>query len=149
MKFSFILVPISGISADEQAIQVACEFARRDRAKILAVHVIEVERALPLDSEQDAQIQQSEQILAHAQKIAKGTGYVVETDLLQSRVAGPAVVDEALERGVDLIVVGVPFRKHLGVFHLGSTTTYIMRNAACAVWMVREPMAGEKPGVKK
>jgi nucleotide-binding universal stress UspA family protein len=149
IKFSQILVPVSGLAIEDQAIRLACEIARRDKAKVLAVNVMEIERALPLDVEQDAQIQRAEQILDHAQKTAKVVGVAIETDLLQSRVAGPALVDEANERRVDLIVVGLPFRKRLDAFHMGATTTYILKNAASAVWLCREAApADKKPGAE-
>ena len=77
IKFSQILVPVSGLAIEDQAIRLACDIARRDKAKVLAVNVMEIERALPLDVEQDAQIQRAEQILDHAQKTAKVVGVAI------------------------------------------------------------------------
>ncbi len=144
MKFSNILVPISGISVDDEAIRIACEIAKRDKAKILAVRVIEVERGLPLDAEQSAEIQRAEKNLEQAQRAAKSAGCSIETDLLQSRAAGTALVDEAAERGVDLIIIGLPHRKKLGALYLGATTMHVLKNAASWVWLCREPEPGEK-----
>ncbi len=147
MKFSQVLVPVSGLAVDDQAIRLAGEVAKRDKAKVLAVNVIEIERALRLDSEQGAQIQRAEQILDRAQKTAKAAGIAIETDLLQSRVAGTALVDEARERGADLIVMGLPFRKRLETFQIGATAMYVLRNVACPVWLCRESAPEDKkPG---
>jgi nucleotide-binding universal stress UspA family protein len=53
-------------------------------------------------------------------------------------------VDEAIERNVNLIVMGVTYRKRFGEFYLGQTTPYVLKNAPCRVWVAREPKpAGE------
>ena len=46
----------------------------------------------------------------------------VETVLLQARDVGAALVDEASERGADLLVLGLPYRKRFGGdFAIGRT----------------------------
>lgn len=144
MKYSNILIAVSGLDVDDEAILIASDLAKRDHAKLLAVYVIEVERAMPLDAEQSVPIQRAEQILARAQNSAKRAGTTIETDLLQSRAAGPALVDEARERGVDLIIVGVPFRKRLENFYVGATASYLLKNAACRVWLCRQAAPDDK-----
>ena len=68
----------------------------------------------------------------------------LEPVLLQARDVGAALVDEATERGADLLVVGLPYRKRFGgEFAIGRTIPYILQNAPCAVWVVREPMTEE------
>jgi nucleotide-binding universal stress UspA family protein len=53
-------------------------------------------------------------------------------------------VDEASERGADLLVVGLPYRKRFGgEFAIGRTIPYILQNAPCSVWVVRDPIAEE------
>jgi nucleotide-binding universal stress UspA family protein len=64
--------------------------------------------------------------------------------LLQARDVGAALVDEASERDADLLVVGLPFRKRFGgEFAVGRTIPYVLKNAPCAVWVVREPIPEE------
>lgn len=152
MKFSKILVPIEGAPLDDEAIQYACVIARKDKAKVLVIYVIEVQRALPLDAEAAPLIQRAELALEHAENVAEEMGYQVESELLQARAAGPALVDEAIERGVDLIIMGVPYRKRLGDFSLGDTPSYVVKNAPCRVWLCRQAIGEEKeasPLVKK
>ncbi|MBI3914494.1 MAG: universal stress protein [Chloroflexi bacterium] len=149
MKYTSILVPVSGLAVNDEAIRLACELARKEKAKILAVHVIEVERGAALDAEQSAPIQRAEKILEHAQLAAKSAGGSIETDLLQSRAAGPALVDEAIERNIDLVIVGVPYRERLGNFQLGATATFLLKNAAGWVYLCREAAPGEKNSAGK
>ena len=65
----------------------------------------------------------------------------LEPVLLQARDVGAAIVDETIERGADLLVVGLPYRKRFGgEFAIGRTIPYILQNAPCAVWVVRDPI---------
>ena len=141
MKVNKVLVPVVGNSIDDEAILLACSVARRQKAKVYVIYVIEVSRALPLDAEIHADIEKGEQVLDHADRLAGDNDATVETELLQAREIGPAIVDEAVERGVDAIIIGVPYRKQFGEFTLGSTANYVLKNAPCAVWACREAVS--------
>ena len=53
--------------------------------------------------------------------------------------------DEATEREADLIICGLPFRRRFGGdFTVGRTIPYILKNAPCAVWVIREAMPEEQ-----
>ena len=137
-KFSKVLVPVRGIAPDDGAVALASQIARRDKAAVLAICVIEIQRALPLDAENETQTQQAEQVLKRAERIAKENGVKIETEVLQARTAAAALLNEAAERGVDLIVMGIPYHEPLVGVHLGSTASYIFNNARCEVWLCRE-----------
>ncbi len=62
----------------------------------------------------------------------------LEAEILRARDAGPAVVQEAVDRQVEAIVIGAPYRWHHGVFSLGHTAPYILRNAPCPVLLWRQ-----------
>jgi nucleotide-binding universal stress UspA family protein len=57
--------------------------------------------------------------------------------LLQAREAGHAIVDEAMERGVDLILMGAEHKAPLGEYQMGRLTQYVLRAAPCNVWLWR------------
>jgi len=133
VEFRRILVPVAGTEADDEAIRLACRLARRDRGKIRAVYVITLKRTLPLDAEVEPEIRHAEEILDHAESIAEEQDYEIETDLLQAREAGPTIVDEAVEREVDLILMGVTYKRRFGQFSLGSVVPYVLKNAPCRV----------------
>jgi len=138
MPFKHILVPVAGNPVDEEAIRLAIQIAKPDKAKVLAIHVIEIQRAMPVNADNLQEVTRGESILESVDKIAHAAKGEIEIELLQARSAGTALVNEALERQIDLIIVGVPYRKPLGDFILGSTTNYILKNAACRVWLCRE-----------
>jgi nucleotide-binding universal stress UspA family protein len=83
-------------------------------------------------------------VLDSAESIAEEAKMTLEPVLLQARDVGAALVDEAVERDADLIVLGVPFRTRFGGdFAIGRTIPYVLQNAPCTVWVVREPMPEE------
>ena len=138
METKKILVPISGNGADKEAIRLACTLAKKPKAKVYVVYIIEVERSLPLDAQVDSEVEKSEEILTHAEDIAADIGYDIGTDLLQAREAGPGIVNEAMEREVDLIIMGVGYKMHFGEFDLGKAIPYVLKEAPCQVLLFRE-----------
>jgi len=133
MKFQSILVPVSGTEADEETIKLACRLAKPDKAKICAINVIPIERTLPLDAEKEDEVEKAEGILDRMEVVARGQGYSIDTDLLQARGAGPTIVDEAVERDVDLVLMGVEHKRRFGQFSLGTVIPYVLKNAPCRV----------------
>ena len=138
MEFHKILVPIIGTQADEEAIRLACSLAKKTKAKVHAVYVIVVNRSVPLDAEIESEIQKAEGILDHVEGVAEEQDYEIETDVLQAREAGPAIVDEAVERDIDLILIGVTYKRRFGQFSLGSVVPYVLKNAPCRVILYQE-----------
>jgi len=140
MKLERILVTVSGKEADAEAVRLACDLARKPKAKIYVAYVIEVKRSLPLDAVIDSEIRIAEQALALAEDVASDLDYEIETDLIQGRDAGPAIVDEAMEKEVDLILMGFTYKKRFGVFSLGRVIPYVLEEAPCRVILFRLPI---------
>jgi nucleotide-binding universal stress UspA family protein len=139
VSFKSILVPVNGTESSLNAVEFACNLAKRSRARVHVVHVIEVKRSLPLDAELVGEAQAGESILAEAEAIARRLDFEVQGDLLQARDAGHAIVDEAVERQADVIVVGVPFRRPFGEFELGKVASHVLKSAHCEVILLRMP----------
>ena len=133
MEFDKILVPISGTDADEETIRLACRLAKKNKGRIWAVYVITVQRALPLDAKIEPEIQKAEDILDHIEMVAEEEDYKIEAEALQAREAGPAIIDEAVERGVGLILMGIRHKKRFGQFSLGTVVPYVLKNSPCPV----------------
>jgi nucleotide-binding universal stress UspA family protein len=138
MEFRKILVPVAGTEVDEEAIKLACRLAKKDKGKIWAVYVITVKRSLPLEAEIESEIKKAEGILDHVESVAAEQDYEVEADVIQAREVGPAIVDEAVERGTDLILMGVTYKGRLGQFSLGSVAPYVLKNAPCRIILYHE-----------
>jgi len=140
-----ILVTLAGHQVDEETIRVACRMAGKargeggkDAARIYAVHVVEVTRSLPLSAPVENQIERGEQILDAAERIAAEYDLGIETEMVQARDTGPAIVGEADEWHADVIVMGLPYKRRFGEFNLGKTAPYVLKNAPCRVMLFRE-----------
>ena len=139
LAFKTILVPVNGTEASTMAVEFACSIAKRTKGKVHVVHVIEVRRALPLDADLTDEAQQGEVFLTEAEAAAHNQDYEVEGDLLQARDAGHAIVDEAVERHADAIIIGVPFNRPFGEFELSRVPAHVLRTAQCEVVLLRMP----------
>jgi nucleotide-binding universal stress UspA family protein len=135
-----ILVPVNGNPTDDDMISLACGLAKRQRGEVIAMYVIEVKRTLPLDADLPPEASKGEQALERAEETAEELGVDLKTELLQARDVGTAIVDEAVARQADLIILGMPYRKKFGEFDLGKTAPYVLKHAPCSVWIAREPM---------
>ena len=142
--FRRAVVAVNGGSSDERIVRLVASQAARFKAQLIAVHVVEIDWTLPLDADIAGRSEDVQRVLDSAESIADQSKVTVEPVLLQARDVGAAIVDEATERGADLLVVGLPYRKRFGgEFAIGRTIPYILQNAPCAVWVVREPMPEE------
>jgi nucleotide-binding universal stress UspA family protein len=122
------------------AILLACAIAKKNKGKVYAVHVIEVKRSLPLDAELSDEANSGESLLTRAERAASEADFRIDGELLQARDAGHAIVDEAMERGVDLILMGAEHRSATGEYQMGRVTQYVVRAAPCSVWLWRLPV---------
>ena len=120
-----------------QAVALACDIAKKNKGAVYVVHVIEVDRSLPLTAEIESAEQEGEEFLVEAEKISDERDFSVEGAILHAREASPAIVDEAIERNADLIIMGTEYQQPFGEFQLGSVVQYVLKNAPCDVWVCR------------
>ncbi|MFQ5872460.1 MAG: universal stress protein [Dehalococcoidia bacterium] len=142
MEYRRILVPVDGDSADEEAIKLACNISNRSKGQVYVLYVIEVSWKLPIDAEMELEVRKAEAVLDYMESIAKQEHSTVQTEVHQARAVGTAVVEEALARRIDLIVMNTPYERRYGEFTLGSAAPYVLKNAPCHVWLYRGPMNG-------
>ena len=138
MQLRRIIVPLAGASVDTDVIRVAAALAKPAKAEILAIHVIEVRWNMPLDAVLEAETERGEILLEAAGKVASQAGGKLETELLQAREAAAAIVDTARDRNVDLIILGMPYRRRFGRTYVGRTVQAVYVAASCAVLAYRQ-----------
>ena len=142
--FKRAVVALNGGPTDARIIRLTADEARHSKSEIVAVHVVEIDWTLPLDADIAGRSEEVQRVLDTAEDIAEDYKVKVEPVLLQARDVGAAIVDETTERGADLLVVGLPYRKRFGgEFAIGRTIPYILQNAPCTVWVVRDPIPEE------
>jgi nucleotide-binding universal stress UspA family protein len=137
-------VALSGHPNGQRLIGIVADMARLHKAELIGVHVVEIDWSMPLDMDVAGRSDEIQQVLDLAEGTAEAAGVKLESVLLQARDVGAALVDEAVERDADLLVVGLAYRtKFGGDFAVGRTIPYVLKNAPCAVWVVREPIPEE------
>jgi nucleotide-binding universal stress UspA family protein len=125
-------------------LRLVLDLAKPTRADVVAVHVVEIDWTQPLDASVAEMSEEAQRVLDMAETQAERAGQELEAVLVQARDVGAALVDEAVERAADLLVVGLPYRKKFGGdFAIGRTVPYVLKNAPCVVWVSREPMLEE------
>lgn len=135
-----ILVLASGEDDDQETIIFGARLATRTKSNIVIIYVIEVDLVLPVTADLDAEVQRAEDLLRRLKSDADYNNNLIETQLLQGREKGTALVDEALTQDAEAIVVSVDYDRRLGGFEISDDTRYILEHAGCAVWLVRQPL---------
>ena len=144
IQASRILVALKDPDQVEELTALACTLAQAGGGKeILALHVIQTPRSLPLETELTAEVDAGEAMLAKAEAVAERFDLEIRTELLQAREAAPAILEEARERGIDLIILGYNRRRRFGERLLKATTLeHVVRYASCQVLLSVPPTKG-------
>jgi nucleotide-binding universal stress UspA family protein len=142
--FARAVVALNGGLSDAPILRLVLDLAKPSHAQVVAVHVVEIDWTLPLDAEVAQRSEEAQRVLDMAETQAEHAKYALEAVLVQARDVGAALVDEAVERDADLLVLGLPYRKRFGGdFAIGRAVPYVLKNAPCAVWVAREAMPEE------
>ncbi len=146
--FERLVVPVSGSEIDRRVLEILPALLCKGGA-VTFLYVVEVAQAMRLDAEMPAEIAAGELALSYAERssarLLHDRNTQLITELLQARAAGPAIVDEAIERRADAIVMtAVVHRKH-GQATLGVTTEHVLLNAPCEVIVIRTVSSNLRP----
>jgi nucleotide-binding universal stress UspA family protein len=133
---------LSGGPVDIMVLDFGCKLARADHTKLVAIYVVEVDWRHDLNDQLTLEREAASRALDVAEGMAEREKIVLETQLLQARDVGAALVDEAVALEADAIILGLPYKVRFGGdFAIGETIPYVFKNAPCRVLVVREPVA--------
>jgi len=140
-RFQRLVVPIAGSAIDDRVLEILPHLLSRDGGAVTFLCVVEVPQAMPLDAELPSEVDAGEHALRHAENVARRalpprTTDIV-TELLQARAVGPAIIDEAIDRGADAIIMTAAIHRKHGRPTLGETTDHVLLNAPCEVVVIR------------
>jgi len=139
-----VLVPVNGTAGDRRVLEILGSVVQKQPVGITLIYVVEVPQSMPLDAELPDEIEKGEAVLAEAEAFARqrlaAKGDLLMTELLQARSAGAAIVDEAIERNANAIVMAATNRLKYGKITMGETVVYVLRNAPCEVVVVRQAL---------
>jgi nucleotide-binding universal stress UspA family protein len=138
LSFERILLPLAGTEADEAALRLTALLLGGTSGQASLLHVIEVPFERQLDAEDPKAIAFADEVLERAEEFLTEREVQVRTSIAQARVAGAAIVDDAVEQRADLIIMGLRYKKRFGGgWDAGRTVPYVMRNSTAPVWCLR------------
>ena len=137
-----VLIPVNGSPASEAGFLWVCGLMQRVQAELHPIYITELPLEFDMTTEFVMQDHHGEEVLARIERLAAERKCHVRAQLLQARHAGPAIVQEAQERRMDLIVLGIPHQKGIGLPAVNSTASFVLFNAPCEVVCYREPVPG-------
>ncbi len=117
----------------EYMMALAVRVARRERAQLLAVYVIEVPLTLPRNAEMEKEHRKALGVLAGAEAIARANNVEIKTEVVQTRSVSQGVLDLARERDAHLIVIGAYREGKYAGAPLGRSIEAIAASATCDV----------------
>jgi nucleotide-binding universal stress UspA family protein len=142
-KFARLVVPVAGSNMDDRVLGLLPDLLNGAGGTITFLFVVEVPQSMPLDAELPTEIDTGERALRHAENVARralpSRNTSIVTELLQARAVGPAIVDEAIERDADAVVMTAAIHRRHGRPTLGETTVHVLLNAPCEVVIIRTP----------
>jgi APA family basic amino acid/polyamine antiporter len=133
LEYRSILVPVKPGRESEEAVDLAARLATERGASIAAVSVIEIPLELPLDTRLDEEEAAADEALDRAAAIGELYGVDVTARLIRARSAGRAIVDEAVRRGSEIIVMGAPRRDRPRRAVFSDTVDFVLKNAPVRV----------------
>jgi nucleotide-binding universal stress UspA family protein len=107
-EYRTIVVPVVRSPESEDALIAAGRLAADRGATIVAMHVLEVPLERALHADLGAHEDRAEALLDDTEALLDQYGVRVVTRLVRARSAARAIVDEAVARNAELIVVGAP-----------------------------------------
>ena len=134
-----ILVPMKIGLIGEEVLGTALRLAEEQRCSVLALHVIRVPMDKPFDAEMIDAEEQAQASLAEAKLLAADAGVPIGAEIVRARSIGGAIVEEALENRVDLIVMGSAPRWRRQSRFFSPTVDYVLRKAPCEVMVIAYP----------
>ena len=128
-----LLVPVVGTQVTDEMMVLACQLATERNSAIDALYVIEVPYNLPLDAELAVERGDAEKVLARAGTIAGQFGVKLTPIIISARSAGRAIVDEAVARRSEVIVLGSQTKRRIADRVFGRTIDYVLQHLPCEV----------------
>jgi universal stress protein A len=134
-----ILAPVDFSKPSDRALRYAIDFARRFKADLLLLHVVE---AFPIDflmgikSAKQANEWQLQQACTHLRKLClelTADGRILAESVVKFGKPFNEIVEVAKDRGIDLIIIGTHGYTGLKHIQLGSTAEMVVRYAPCPV----------------
>ena len=126
-----LLVPVRDTVVSEEMMVLACQLATERRSAIDALYVIEVPLNLPIDATLPEERERARQVLERAAQAADMFNVRLTPVIVTARSAGRAIVEEAIARRSEVIVLGSQGKRRIADKVFGRTIDYVLNNLPC------------------
>lgn len=137
-KAKRILVGLKNLQEAVPLTDLACRFGAHG-AWLFLVHVIELPDITPLTADVPHLEMEAEKIMKAAKRVARNSRMNVNAQIVRAHSAGEALLEEAKENRIDLLVLGSHRRRTLGEVFFGTTHDFLARRAKCEVLLHLPP----------
>jgi APA family basic amino acid/polyamine antiporter len=138
-QYSSILVPLKLGPIGEEMVATAVKLAQESGASVWALHVVRVPMERPLDEELADEEESAAAALSEAQLLGADHGVEVKGKTVRARSIGAAIVSQAKELDVDLIVLGSAPKWRRQSRFFSPTVDHVLKKAPCEVLVVAFP----------
>lgn len=128
-----VLIAFSSEIHSEHMTALAARLARREKAELLAVYIIEVPLTLPMDADMTEERRTALDVLATAEALARANNVDIQTEIVPARKVSEAVISLARQRKAQLIVMGSYREGKYATAPLGKAIEAISALAPCDV----------------
>ncbi len=143
-----LLVPLRDTQVSDEMMVLACQLATERNSSIDALYVIEVPLNLPIDASLPDENQRAREVLERAGHAADQFKVKVTPHIVTARSAGRAIVEEAIARRSEVIVLGSQGKRRVGNRVFGSTIDYVLNNLPCEAIINVIPKQGATAAVR-
>ena len=133
VDYDQILVPIVGSRVTDEMMVLACQLATEKKSSIDGLYVIEVPLNLPLDARLVNERDKAATVLKAAAAIASQFKVKFTPHIVTARQAGRAIVEEAVDRRSEVIILGTTRKRRIGNLVFGRTADFVLDHAPCEV----------------
>ena len=134
-----IIVPTTGTTYSEKAVELACRLGRAQKAEIVVAYVIEVPFTLPLNASMGKTEAIAKEVVERARDIVNHHSMPVIARIERARKVGEGLIRLAKEMNADLIVIGIKPLRGITEKIMGRTSETLLRHAPCEVIIDRRP----------
>jgi basic amino acid/polyamine antiporter, APA family len=126
-----LLVPVRDTVVSEEMMVLACQLATERKSSIDALYVIEVPLNLPIDASLPEERERARQVLERSAQAADMFNVKLTPVVVTARSAGRAIVEEAIARRSEVIVLGSQSKRRIADKVFGRTIDYVLDNLPC------------------
>jgi Kef-type K+ transport system membrane component KefB/nucleotide-binding universal stress UspA family protein len=143
--FRHLLAPVTGSSYSLNAAALGMLYGQSMHTSVTAIHVTEDTRLARRFFKQPETPNPGREVSAEVDRLATQLDLKVETKLAASSTrAEKAILNAVDEEGIDLLLMGVLYRRADQRAYFGPKVEYILENAQCAVALLVSPSIIER-----